>query len=80
MKERGEEKEMKTLKTRTEDVVIERLEEVSLAEIKNKYPDKLIDAYVEGQRLVVVLDTCRLKFDERVPQRGGNTYGALHRK
>ena len=71
---------MKTLKNRTEDVVIERLEEVSLAEIKNKYPDNLIDAYVEGQRLVVVLDTCRLKFDERVPQRGGNTYGALHRK
>ena len=75
---------MKTLKNRTEDVVIERLEEVSLAEIKNKYPDKLIDAYVEGQRLVVVLDTCRLKFDERVPQNHAkafnNEYGALHRK
>ena len=75
---------MKKIKNRNEHVVIERLNEISLAEIKNKYPDKLIDAYVEGQRLVVVLDTCRLKFDERVPQNHAkafnNEYGAIHRK
>jgi len=71
---------MKKIKNRNEHVVIERLNEISLAEIKNKYPDKLIDAYVEGQRLVVVLDTCRLKFDERIKQQRGNVYGALHRK
>ena len=80
MKERGEEKEMKTLKNKSEPVVVERLQEVSLKELKAKYPDKIIDAYAEDQRLVIILDTCRLKFDERVPQRGGNTYGALHRK
>ena len=55
-------------------------EEVSLKELKDKYPDKVIDAYVEDQRLVIVLDTCRLKFDERVPQQRGNVYGAIHRK
>ena len=71
---------MKNLKNKSEPVVFERLEEVSLSEIKNKYPDKVIDAYAEDQRLVIVLDTCRLKFDERVPQQRGNVYGALHRK
>jgi hypothetical protein len=71
---------MKNLKNRSESVLIERLEEVSLKELKDKYPDKVIDAYVEDQRLVIVLDTCRLKFDERVPQQRGNVYAALHRK
>ena len=54
---------MKSLKNKREPVVFERLEEVSLAEIKNKYPDKVIDAYAENQRLIIVLYTCRLKFD-----------------
>tara|TARA_R100000656_G_scaffold77278_1_gene56976 strand:+ start:327 stop:542 length:216 start_codon:yes stop_codon:yes gene_type:complete len=71
---------MKKIKNRNDNVVIERLNEISLAEIKNKYPDKLIDAYVESGRLVVVLDTCRLKFDERVPQKHDDVYGAIHRK
>ena len=57
-----------------------RLEEISLVEIKKKYPDKLIDAYVEDERLVVVLDTCRIKFDERVPQKVGSIYGSLRNK
>ena len=71
---------MKNLKNKNEPVVFERLEEVSLSEIKNKYPDKVIDAYAQDQRLTIVLDTCRLKFDERVPKQRGNVYGALHRK
>jgi len=71
---------MKTLKNRKEPVTFERLQEVSLKEIKAKYPDKVIDAYAESQRLVIVLDTCRLKFDERIKQQRGNVYGALHRK
>ena len=71
---------MKLMKNRQDDTVIERLEEVSIAEIKSKYPDKVVDAYVEGGRLVVVLDKCRLKFDERVPQSNTDVYGALHRK
>jgi hypothetical protein len=60
-----------------------RLNCVSLREIKDKYPDKLIDGYSEDGRLVIVLDTCRLKFDERVPQNHrrahGNVYGATHK-
>jgi hypothetical protein len=71
---------MKTLKNRKEPVTFERLQEVSLKEIKAKYPDKVIDAYAESQRLVIILDTCRLKFDERIKQKRGNVYGALHRK
>ena len=57
-----------------------RLNNISMGEIKNKYPDKVIDAYAENGRLVVVLDTCRIKFDERVPQNKlyGNIYGAIH--
>jgi|TARA_R100000789_G_C2952554_1_gene135450 hypothetical protein len=71
---------MKLMKNKQDDIVIERLKEISMAEIKSKYPDKIVDAYVEGGRLVVVLDKCRLKFDERVPQKDGNVYGAIHRK
>ena len=71
---------MKEMKNRQDDIVIERLNEVSLKEIKNKYPDKVVDAYVEGGRLVVILDKCRLKFDERVPQKHEDIYGAIHRK
>ena len=71
---------MKMIREENKPDVIERMEEVSLAEIKKKYPDKLVDAYVEGGRLIVVLDTCRIKFDERVPQKGGSVYGAIHRK
>ena len=55
-----------------------RLSSVSGKEIKAKYRDKIIDAYVETGRLVLVLDTCRIKFDERVKQRFGDRYGAIH--
>ena len=71
---------MKVIKEENKPETVERLEEVSLAEIKKKYPDKLVDAYVEGGRLVIVMDTCRIKFDERIPQKGGSVYGAIHRK
>ena len=46
---------MKLMKNKQDDIVIERLKEISMAEIKNKYPDKIVDAYVEGGRLIVVL-------------------------
>ncbi len=55
-----------------------RLNNVSMREIKDKYPDKIVDAYTEGGRLVLQLDTCRIKFDERVKQRFGDRYGAIH--
>jgi len=55
-----------------------RLNNISAKEIKDKYPDKIIDAYAEGERLVLVLDTCRLKFDERVKQKSENKYGTVH--
>ena len=55
-----------------------RLEYISRTEIQNKYPDKVIDARVEDGRLILILDTCRIKYDERVPQKGDNEYGAIH--
>ena len=55
-----------------------RLQNVSRIEIQNKYPDKVVDARVESGRLILILDTCRIKYDERVPQKGGDKYGALH--
>jgi len=55
-----------------------RLDNVSMKEIKAKYPDKVIDAYVENERLILVLDTCRIKFDERIPQSYNDIYGGIH--
>ena len=55
-----------------------RLNNVSMKEIKDKYPDKIVDAYAEDGRLVIQLDTCRIKFDERIKQQRGNKYGAVH--
>ena len=49
-----------------------------MKEIKAKYPDKVIDAYVENERLILVLDTCRIKFDERIPQSYNDIYGGIH--
>jgi hypothetical protein len=71
---------MKVIREENKPEAIERMKEISLAEIKSKYSDKLIDAYAENGRLIIVLDTCRLKFDVRVPQKGGSVYGAIHRK
>ena len=36
------------------------------------------EKYVENHRLVLVLDTCRIKFDKRVPQSYEDKYGAIH--
>jgi len=55
-----------------------RLKNISRTEIQNKYPDKVIDARVEDGRLILILDTCRIKYDDRVPQKGGDKYGAIH--
>ena len=55
-----------------------RLNNISMKEIKDKYPDKIVDAYAESGRLVLVLDTCRIKFDERINQKAENRYGAVH--
>ena len=55
-----------------------RLNNISAKEIKDKYPDKIIDAYAEDGRLILELDSCRLKFDERVKQKMQNKYGAIH--
>jgi hypothetical protein len=55
-----------------------RLNNISAKEIKEKYPDKVIGGHVEHGRLVIQTDTCRIKFDERVKQRRGNKYGAIH--
>ena len=55
-----------------------RLNNVSMKEIKDKYPDKIVDAYAEDGRLVIQLDTCKIKFDERIKQQRGNKYGAVH--
>ena len=43
-----------------------RLSNISAKEIRNKYPDKVVGGYAESGRLVLVLDTCRIKFDERI--------------
>ena len=55
-----------------------RLNNVSMKEIKDKYPDKIVDAYAKDGRLVIQLDTCRIKFDERVKQKFDDKYGATH--
>ena len=55
-----------------------RLNNISMKEIKDKYPDKIVDAYAESGRLVLILDTCRIKFDERINQKAENRYGAVH--
>ena len=39
-----------------------RLGVVTIKEIMNKYPDKVVDVYTEGKNAVMVLDTCRIKF------------------
>ena len=55
-----------------------RLKNLSRVEIQNKYPDKVIDARVESGRFIIILDTCRIKYDERIRQKGDNEYGAIH--
>ena len=35
---------------------------MTIKEIINKYPDKYVDIYTEGKNIVLVLDTCRIKY------------------
>tara|TARA_R100001530_G_scaffold132852_1_gene105627 strand:+ start:247 stop:462 length:216 start_codon:yes stop_codon:yes gene_type:complete len=39
-----------------------RLGNITIKEIMDKYPDKVVDVYTEGKDAVMVLDTCRIKF------------------
>ena len=47
-----------------------RLGKVSIREIMDKYPDKVVDVYAEGKNAVMVLDTCRIKFTNTEINRG----------
>ena len=47
-----------------------RLGKVSIKEIMNKYPDKVVDVYAEGKNAIMVLDTCRIKFTNTEIMRG----------
>ena len=38
------------------------LTQITVKEIMDKYPDKVVDSYSEGKHFVLVLDTCRIKF------------------
>ena len=50
---------MKKITNKTENF---RLDNLSIKEIITKYPDKVMDVYAEGKNVVLVLDTCRIKF------------------
>lgn len=39
-----------------------RLGSITIKEIMNKYPDKVVDVYSEGNNAIMILDTCRIKF------------------
>ena len=39
-----------------------RLNSLTVGEIMDKYPDKVVDSYSEGKHFILVLDTCRIKF------------------
>ena len=47
-----------------------RLGVVSIKEIMDKYPDKVVDVYAEGKNAVMQLDTCRIKFTNTELNRG----------
>lgn len=47
-----------------------RLGVVSIKEIMDKYPDKVVDVYAEGKNAVMQLDTCRIKFTNTEINRG----------
>ena len=52
---------MKEIKEKTK-VNQFRLKSVTVGEIMDKYPDKVVDSYSEGKHFVLVLDACRIKF------------------
>jgi hypothetical protein len=39
-----------------------RLQEISIKEIINKYPDKYVGTYQRGKHTVLTLDTCKIVF------------------
>jgi len=47
---------------REKSVTKYHLEKISIKEIVDKYPDKVVDAYMEGKNAVLVLDSMRIKF------------------
>ena len=47
-----------------------RLGVISIKEIMDKYPDKVVDVYAEGKNAVIQLDTCRIKFTNTEINRG----------
>ena len=48
--------------SKDKSVTTYRLEKISMKEIVDKYPDKVVDAYTEGKNAVLVLDNMRIKF------------------
>ena len=48
--------------SKDKSVTTYRLEKISIKEIVDKYPDKVVDAYTEGKNAVLVLDNMRIKF------------------
>ena len=48
--------------SKDKSVTTYRLEKISMKEIVDKYPDKVVDAYTEGKNAVLVLDSMRIKF------------------
>ena len=38
------------------------LGKLTIKEIMEKYPDKVVDVYAEGKDAVLILDTCRIRF------------------
>tara|TARA_Y100000401_G_scaffold56316_1_gene44592 strand:+ start:417 stop:638 length:222 start_codon:yes stop_codon:yes gene_type:complete len=47
-----------------------RLGAVTIKEVMDKYPDKVVDVYSEGDTAVLVLDTCRIKFTKEEINKG----------
>lgn len=48
--------------SKDKSVTTYRLEKISMKEIVDKYPDKVVDAYTQGKNAVLVLDNMRIKF------------------
>jgi len=50
---------MKKITSKSENFSLDNL---SIKEIMAKYPDKVMGVYAEGKNVILVLDTCRIKF------------------
>ena len=51
--------------SKDKSVTTYRLEKISMKEIVDKYPDKIVDVYNEGKNAVLVLDNMRIKFSNK---------------